>query len=90
MKTEPNPALIEFPADFPLKIMGAQYPDFAAEILQAVRTHAPGTGEADIKLRPSSGGNYVSATVTVRAESREQLDDIYRTLTSHPMVKVVF
>jgi len=42
-----------------------------------------------VETRPSSGGNYTGLTVTVRATSREQLDDIYRALTGHPMVKVV-
>jgi putative lipoic acid-binding regulatory protein len=42
-----------------------------------------------VETRPSSGGNYIGLTVTVRAQSREHLDDIYRALTGHPMVKVV-
>jgi putative lipoic acid-binding regulatory protein len=40
-------------------------------------------------MRPSPKGNYLSLTVTVRATSREQLDNLYRALSSHPMVKVV-
>ena len=47
-----------------------------------------GAGEG-IEVRPSSGGNYTGLTVTVRALNREHLDDIYRALTGHPMVKVV-
>lgn len=82
--------LIEFPTDFNLKIMGAQHPDFASEILKAIQQHAPDTTEHHIKLRPSSGGNFVGATVTVHAQSQEHLDNIYRSVTSHPMVKVVF
>ncbi|MDO4433514.1 MAG: DUF493 family protein [Alysiella sp.] len=83
-------SLIEFPTDFNLKIMGAQHPDFVPEILKAIQTHAPHTTEANVKLRPSSGGKFIGATVTVRAENQEQLDNIYRAVTSHPMVKVVF
>jgi len=40
-------------------------------------------------MRPSAKGTYLSLTVTVRATSREQLDNLYRALSSHPMVKVV-
>jgi putative lipoic acid-binding regulatory protein len=40
-------------------------------------------------VRPSAKGNYTGLTVVVRATSREQLDDIYRTLSGHPMVKIV-
>ncbi|SSY70815.1 YbeD family protein [Alysiella crassa] len=88
--SEEKPSLIEFPTDFNLKIMGAEHPDFVPEILKAIQSFAPNTTEANVKLRPSSGGKFVGATVTVRAENQEQLDNIYRAVTSHPMVKVVF
>lgn len=83
-------SLIEFPTDFKLKIMGAEHPDFVAEILKAIQQHAPNTREEHVTLRPSSGGKFVGATVTVYAENQEHLDNIYRAVTSHPMVKVVF
>lgn len=85
-----KPSLIDFPTDFKIKIMGAEHPDFVAEILKAIQQHAPNTAEQHITLRPSSGGRFVGATVTVYAENQQQLDDIYRAVTSHPMVKVVF
>ena len=44
---------------------------------------------ASVELRPSSGGKYLGVTITITATSREQLDDLYRALTSHPLVKVV-
>lgn len=87
--SEARQNLIEFPTDFPLKIMGAQHPEFAATILDVVRQHAPGTEAKHLAVRDSSKGNYLSCTVTVRAESQAQLDIIYRALTAHPMVKVV-
>ncbi len=82
-------SLIEFPCDFPLKVMGPQHPEFSATILNVVREHAPNTQEHHINTRPSSQGNYLGATVTVNVHSQEQLDNIYRALTAHPMVKVV-
>jgi len=42
-----------------------------------------------VETRPSKGGNYLGITITITATSREQLDELYRTLSSHPMVKVV-
>ena len=42
-----------------------------------------------IELRESSGGKYLGVTITVTATSRAQLDDLYRALTAHPLVKVV-
>jgi putative lipoic acid-binding regulatory protein len=82
-------SLLEFPCDFPLKIMGANAPDFASTVIEIVRRHAPDFDAATIEMRPSKAGNYLSLTCTVRAVSQQQLDDLYRELTSHPMVKVV-
>lgn len=81
--------LIEFPCTFPLKIMGTHHPEFETVILEVIRQHAPETEPHHITTRPSSKGNYLAATAQVNAESQEQLDNIYRALTSHPMVKVV-
>jgi putative lipoic acid-binding regulatory protein len=44
---------------------------------------------ATVELRASRGGKYLGVTLTVTATSREQLDELYRTLSTHPMVKVV-
>lgn len=81
--------LLEFPTDFPLKIMGECRDDFAQEIVTVVLRHAPDFDPASLGMRPSSGGRYISFTATIRATSREQLDALYRELSSHPMVKVV-
>ncbi len=81
--------LLEFPCDFPLKIMGNKHPDMSATIAAVVLTHAPDFDAATIEVRESSKGTYLSLTCTVRATSQAQLDDLYRALTSHPMVKVV-
>lgn len=88
MATTPD-TLIEYPCDFPIKIMGAMHDDFAQTIAALVIRHDPGFDAATVEMRPSSKGNYLSLTVTVRATSRAQLDDLYRALSSHPMVKVV-
>jgi len=81
--------LLEFPCDFPLKIMGAAMPGFCQTIAAVVVKHAPDFDAASIELRPSKAGNYLSLTCTVRAVSQQQLDALYRELTAHPMVKVV-
>ncbi|BBP02693.1 UPF0250 protein [Sulfuriferula plumbiphila] len=82
-------SLIEYPSDFPIKIMGAAHPEFARTILEVVLQYAPDFDAASMEMRPSSGGNYLSVTCTVRATSREQLDNLYRALSSHAMVKLV-
>ena len=81
--------LLEFPCDFPLKIMGAAEADFSEAIVAVVLRHAPDFDPASIEMRPSKAGNYLSLTCTIRAVSQQQLDALYRELTAHPMVRVV-
>lgn len=69
--------------------MGARVEGFAETIAQVIRDHDPDFDASSIEMRPSRQGNYLGLTVTVNAQSREQLDTIYRALTGHPMVKVV-
>ena len=87
--TEERKTLLEFPCDFPIKIMGARVDDFAQTVLGVVLRHAPDFDAATMQMRPSSKGNYLSITCTVNATSQAQLDALYVELSSHPMVKVV-
>ena len=87
MSTTPSP--LTFPTDFPIKIMGRRVDHFARDIVAVVRQHAPDFDPSTLELRASKEGNYLSVTATVHATSREQLDALYRALTSHPLVKVV-
>ena len=87
--TEERKTLLEFPCDFPIKIMGAKADGFVHAITQIAAHFDPSFDASTIELRPSKAGNYLGITITVTATSREQLDELYRTLTTHPMVKVV-
>jgi len=81
--------LLEFPCDFPLKVMGATRDGFAQAIVEVVLRHAPDFDAAQVEMRPSKAGNYLSLTCTIRATSKPQLDALYRELTSHSWVKIV-
>lgn len=94
--TEPTPtddprkdSLIEYPSAFPIKVMGHKTDGFVHAITQIAERFDPGFDAGTVELRPSSAGNYLGVTITVTATSREQLDELYRALSSHPMVKVV-
>ncbi|TAL64848.1 MAG: DUF493 family protein [Burkholderiaceae bacterium] len=95
MSTPPPPpdprkdSLIEYPSAFPIKIMGAKADGFVHAITRIVEQFDPSFDAATIELRDSRAGNYLGITVTVTATSREQLDELYRTLSTHPMVKMV-
>ena len=85
----PEQSLIEYPSQFPIKVMGAHVDGFVEAITHVALQFDPGFDAATIERRPSKGGNYLGLTITITATSREQLDELYRTLTTHPMVKVV-
>ncbi len=85
----PEQSLIEYPSAFPIKVMGAHVEGFEAAIVAVAQRFDPGFDAATVETRPSKGGYYLGVTITITATSREQLDELYRTLTTHPMVKVV-
>ena len=82
-------SLLDFPCDFPIKVMGRKAPGFAQAVTEIVRRHAPDFDPAGIEMRPSRQGRYLSVTCVVRAASREQLDALYRDLCDHPSVVMV-
>ncbi|MDP2433437.1 MAG: DUF493 domain-containing protein [Pseudomonadota bacterium] len=81
-------SLIEYPCNFPIKVMGKHSDDFVQNMVDIVLRHAPDFAADTVELRASSGGAYVSVTCTIRAISREQLDNLYRELSGHPAVKM--
>ena len=82
-------SLIEYPSLFPIKVMGLSQDGFVHALVDVAKQFDPHFDAASVELRPSTGGKYLGVTLTVTATSREQLDNLYRALTSHPMVKVV-
>ena len=85
----PQETLIKFPCDFPIKVMGETHADFSKEMIKAIQSVITNFDANQIEMRGSSGGKYISLTCTVYVSSKPQLDDVYRVLTTHPMVKFV-
>lgn len=83
-------SLMEFPCSFPIKAMGKATDDFDALVVEIVRKHHPDVTAGAVKTRPSREGKYISVTVTIDAQSREQLDNIYLELTAHERVLMAF
>ena len=80
---------LTFPCRFPIKVMGVNSDSFENEIFMIANQHVPDLGEGALKSRPSSSAKYLSVTITLTAQSREQLDDLYRAFNNHPDVKMV-
>jgi len=86
---EHDTPVLAFPCEFPIKIMGKTQTGFAQAVIEIVQRHAPEFDAATLEMRPSRESKYLSLTCTIRAESREQLDELYRELCDHPMVTMV-
>jgi len=82
--------LIEFPTAFPIKALGRDDPAFHAAVLEVIAIYAAFDRERDVKVQLSSNGKFASVTVTLQAESQEQLDTIYQSLHDHELVLMVF
>jgi putative lipoic acid-binding regulatory protein len=80
---------IEYPLDFPIKIMGRREPGFVRTVVEIVRKHAPDFDDATIEMRQSKKNTYLSVTCTIVATSREQLDALYQELGDHPAVAMI-
>lgn len=84
--TDPQETLLSFPCDFPVKIMGKMEDGFADAMLEVVLRHAPDFDAAGVAMKASSSNKYLSLTCTINATSKQQLDDLYREISRHPLV----
>ena len=77
---------LQFPMEFPLKVMGKNEPGFTETIADVLGRHIADFDPKTMDVRHSKGGNYLSLTATFTAHSRQQLDDLYRELSALPQV----
>ena len=83
---EGEETLLTFPTLFPIKAMGRRDDGFARAVLEIVLKYAPDFDASTMEMRPSKNGNFLSVTATINAQSKAQIDDIYRALTANPTV----
>ena len=86
---QPSESLLEFPCDFPIKVLGLADRGFDSLVVAIIRRHAGDLREGAIASKASRGGKYVSITVTIQAASREQVDRLYVELSSHERILMV-
>ena len=77
---------MEFPCEFAVKVMGKTHDDFESCVHEIFGRHISDFSKDQVKIRPSGKGNYSAITVTIEAQSKDQLDKIYIELTSHELV----
>ena len=78
--------VLEFPCDFPIKMMGRDTPEFHSTARKLIEKHTGPIDDDTIQSAVSRNGRFVSITVTVNALSQQQLDDIYRDVTANESV----
>ena len=89
MSDEPKESLLKFPCDFTIKVFGKDNDEFEVTVLSIIRDHVKTLPEDAIQTRKSENGNYLAMSITMYVTSREQLDNIYRALSSAPQVLMV-
>jgi hypothetical protein len=82
----PEQQLLQFPCSITIKAMGVACEEFEWLVVELIRRHAPDLGENAVRSRPSRGGKYLAVSVTVQAQSRDQMDAIYQSLSAHEQV----
>lgn len=82
-------SLIEYPSIFPIKVMGKDTPEFLPAMVHIAKQFDPVFDGKTVEQRPSQNGKYMGLTLSINATSREQLDELYRTLSTHPLVSIV-
>ena len=80
--TDQTESVFEFPCNFPIKAMGRDQDDFRAHVVELIAAEVGDIDPANVSVRPSRQGQFLSITVTFEATSRSQLDAVYRSLTS--------
>ncbi len=78
----------DFPCRFPIKAMGRDAEGFPAHVMELVGAVVGPVAHEDVRIRSSSQGRFISVTITITAENRQQLDAIYRNLTTSSRVLV--
>lgn len=71
----------QFPCDYAVKAMGLNSPRFQTRIVRLVEQHTGPIQPIQISTKPSRSKRYLSITLMIQAQSREQLDAIYQDLT---------
>jgi putative lipoic acid-binding regulatory protein len=78
--------VLTFPCEFIIKTFGLATTEFETAVIAIIRKHVTELREDAFRLRPSKDGKYMAMTITINVDSREQLDDLYRDLSSEPLV----
>jgi|TARA_R110000822_G_scaffold59736_37_gene149291 putative lipoic acid-binding regulatory protein len=86
---EPETPKIEFPCDYPVKVLGKAGSELHALVVEVMECHAPGFDQARITVRDSRNGTFQAITVTITATGESQLQALFDDLKVSPLVQMV-
>jgi uncharacterized protein len=84
-----EPPKIEFPCDYPIKVLGRSGDDLTGVIVEVFERHAPGFDRSTIAVKASSKGTFTSLTITIIATGPDQLEALHQDLISTGRVQMV-
>jgi putative lipoic acid-binding regulatory protein len=84
-----EPPRIEFPCDYPIKVLARSGPDLAELVLAVVEEHAPGFDRATVTARASSKGTFTAITIVITATGPDQLEALHQGLLATGQVQMV-
>jgi putative lipoic acid-binding regulatory protein len=86
---EQDPPKIEFPCDYPIKVLGRSSDGFESMILEVFELHAPGFDQQTMTMNISRKGTFTSLTITITATGPEQLEALHQDLLATGQVQMV-
>ncbi|MBT3513255.1 DUF493 domain-containing protein [Methylophilaceae bacterium] len=89
MAIDPSETLIEFPCEFPIKVIGIVSEQYTDNIVRIIQKHAPNFSTDFLEIKESNQGTYISLTCNIYVTSKVQLDNLYKDLSSYPETKFV-
>jgi putative lipoic acid-binding regulatory protein len=87
--TEQEPPKIEFPCDYPVKVLGRKVETFHSTVIAVFERHAPGFDQETITVRDSRKGNFVALTIIITATGPDQLSALHNDLMETGLVQMV-
>ncbi len=87
--TDQQPPKIEFPCDYPIKVIGEGAPDFKDFVVRTVSVHAPDLPLDRIEVNASKNGKYLSIRLWIVATGEDQLRAIFEDLKRSGRVQMV-
>lgn len=87
--SQPEAPKIEFPCDYPIKVIGKATPDFQEFVIKTVAVHAPDLDPERVDVNPSRNGKFMSVRLWIVATGRDQLENLFEDLKASGRVTMV-